>query len=371
MTESTDPIADAISQVLEESAEAAPVDVVEMDETLVEDDSPVDTDVDVEDEPVEAAEESEESEGEEPEDAEDDEAVEEESSDAEESDPVVLDGDDVVVIDGREVRVADALEMRADYTRKTQALAEERKAFEEAQQQFAEQGEYLSGLEAAWAANPSDVIAGFAGATEDVIESVGDAIVSLAGADQVDPNLFVVRTIVHLIQNELLDEELRGLLGFDDETVKRVKSESKTEDRIRKIEKQMKQAPAPEPAPAVDEAAAVEAARSRIEGQWNSIVEGDARLAGLDGAAQLKVRSEVARIALDRDVPLDVAYELLEASRVKAEAEMQAKRAATARKKSAASKAVSKSSSSAAASAPRDPSDVQAAIEEALRDLGG
>jgi hypothetical protein len=43
---------------------------------------------------------------------------------------VELDPEMTVRIDGKDVKVSEALELKADYTRKTQALAEERKAFE-------------------------------------------------------------------------------------------------------------------------------------------------------------------------------------------------------------------------------------------------
>ena len=49
--------------------------------------------------------------------------------------------------------------------------------------------------------------------------------------------MFVVRTVVSLIANDLIEDDLREMLGFDDEMVGR--SATKRQDkRIRKLERQ-------------------------------------------------------------------------------------------------------------------------------------
>lgn len=329
----------------------------EVEETLEEDNSEVEEEV-VADAEVDADEEVEEAD-------EDAEAEEEDEG----SDLVTLGEDDEVVIDGETVKVKDALLRQADYTKKTQALAEERKAFEAEKEGMLEAFETMSSLDEAWNEDPSSVVATFLSNAEDAADTVGDAVIALASEGDVDPNLFLVRTILRLVSNDQIDEELREMLGFDDETVARAKEQSKQENRIAKLEREVR---APKKVQASDEQE-YENAKAALAQQWNDIVEADENLSAMELDAQLKVRSEVAKLAIERGgIPLDVAYELLQAKQAKLEADAVAKKAAVTSKKRA-TKSVSKpSNGSGSAPAPtRNPSDLDSIIADAYRELGG
>lgn len=368
MTEESQSFSDAIDQAIAESMAASEVESnetaeVEAEETLFEEDN-----LDVADtEEVAEGEDTDEAEAESEDEESEEEAEEEaEESEDEESELLTLGEDDEVVINGETVKVGEALLRHADYTKKTQALSEERKAFETEKESLTDVVETMSSLDEAWAMDQSGVIATFLSNADDAVDAVGEAVVALASDGEVDPNMFVVRTIVSLISNDMIEDDLREMLGFDDEMVARVKEQGKQDARIRKLEKQARTQPA-ESAPQVDEQAAIADARTALLEQWESIVEGDSHLSSLDEEAQHKIRSEVAQLALDRGgIPLDVAWELLQAKQAKVSAQAKAK----VQQKKRSTKAVSKPSNGTPSKS-SEPLTLADAIAESMRELGG
>lgn len=307
------------------------------------------------------------------EDLDEDEEVEPEASDEEEADEedeeqselLELSEDDVVIIDGQEVSVKEALLMQSDYTKKTQALAEERKAFEAEREQLSAAVETMNSLDEAWGADPSGVVATFLSNSDDVIDTTAEAIAQLAQDGEVDANSFVVKSIVALVQADLLDDELVQMLGFDDEMVSRMKADAQRDSRIRKLEKQARTPKAP--ARSQDEVVAQ--ARAELENQWNGLVDKQPALSAMDADAQNNVKVEVAKLALERGgIPLDVAWELLEADRAKAEAAVARKKASAAKAKRK-NKVVSKPTNASAGRQNNKPMSLDEALAEAMGDL--
>lgn len=300
------------------------------------------------------------------------EADETSEEDAEtEDDVVTLDPDAEVIIDGQRVKVKDALQMRADYTRKTQELSEERQAFETEKEQLSEQLTYLTNLEEAWTEDPSDVIAGMTGSTDDPIETITNAVRALATDGGLDPNLLIVKTVVDLIGHGLLEDDLRLQMGFDDDVVEKIRQQVKQDTRIAKLERQVSK-PAEKPeAVEEDRSAAIAEARKQLENQWAEVVAAEEDLSSLSDEALSKVRIEVAKYALDKGgIPLDVAYAAMQASKLKAERAAKAK-ADEARAKKAKTRVSAKPTTSEATATPRTPTDLEGAIREALDDLRG
>jgi hypothetical protein len=358
--EDTFDIDDAISDVLS-GLTGGDQEVMTDDETAevdIEDDAhEVDN---VEDDETEVAEEESEV-GDE--DGESEEPAEEDTEDI-----VELTADMTVVIDGKTVKVEDALEMRADYTRKTQALAEEREAFETEREAISTNAQHFEELQQAWHNDPGDVLAGMAASAEEPIEVLTQAVRDLSAAGEIDANLLLVKTAVALIGDGFVDDELRMQLGFDDEAVEKLQQQSKQEQRISRLERQSRQAPEKSEEPDDRELAK---ARAAIEQNWQGLVESESELSGLDEQALANVKAEVARFALDKGgIPMDVAYAAMQASRLKAEAAAAKKKAAAASSKRKA-RVVSKPTNTAATPTPRDPSDLDSAILDALSDLQG
>jgi hypothetical protein len=361
MTGNESSFRDAISSAMDDILSAPVEEVAPQDEPAeVESEEILESEEDTSEDDVEVEAESEvEAEGEEP-----DEETEEEGDG---SNVVTLDDEDEVIIDGESVKVKDALLRQADYTKKTQALADERKAFEAEREGMAAAAETMKSLDEAWGEDQGGVVATFLANSDDPVDAVADAIEMLASDGTVDANMFVVRTIVNLISQDLLEDDLREMLGFDDEMVAKAKQQAQQDRRISKLERQTRKAPEPVE-PEVDREAAVAEAREALAAQWQSVVEGSERLSGADENTIGKIRSEVAQIALDRGgIPLDVAFDLWESAKQRDEA----KAAAEAVQKKRTTQAVSKPSNSAPAAPTRKPGDLRAAVEDVFRELGG
>lgn len=299
-----------------------------------------------------------------------------EDDDAGSDDPTIidLDPDATVRIDGKEVKVSEALELKAAFTKKTQALAEERKVFEDEVTASKDRLAYIDQLEQLWETEPAQVIAGFAAGAPDPEDLLADAVVSLAQSGTADGNLAVVKALIALAANDLLSEDLADQIGFTDDVVDRIKKQVKTEERVVKVERRL--AAEDKRAAAQQQQVAYEAEVSKhlaeLNSQWDRIVQANPEVAALSDTERHQLKVELVSYAQDNDgVPLHVAYDALEARRLRGLSAQRAADAASRQKKAQATRVVSKPSASGPAPAPRQKGDWDAAIAEAIAEVEG
>jgi len=305
--------------------------------------------------------------------AEDDsEEGDEDKSEEDKSDIIDLDLDATVRIDGKEVKVSEALELKAAFTKKTQALAEERKVFEEEVASSKDRLEYISQLEQLWETEPARVIAGFAAGAPDPEDILAEAVVSLAESGSADGNLAVVKALIALAANDLLSEDLATQIGFTDEVVDRIKSQVKTEQRVVKVERRLAAEEKRIAAQQQESAFEAEVSRqlSELNSQWDRIVQANPEVTGLSETERHELKIRLVSYAQENDgVPLHVAYDALEAKRLRGLSAQRAADAAAKKKKSQSSRVVSKPSASGPSPTPRAKGDWDAAIAEAISEL--
>lgn len=106
----------------------------------------------------------------------------------------IVEGATIRLPDGTTVPAEKAVLMQADYTRKTQELAEQRKAFEareqavrQLEQQYGQSYQQMRAWYEERASKPSDWIAEIAGQSQDPTSVVATAIYNLAQAGRLDP----------------------------------------------------------------------------------------------------------------------------------------------------------------------------------------
>jgi hypothetical protein len=299
-----------------------------------------------------------------------------EDDDDEDADVIDLDPEMTVRIDGKEVLVKDALELKADYTRKTQALAEERKAIEEEKAQYQGQLTYLQQMEEVWTENPAHLLATFAASTEEAEDLLAETVVALASAGAADGNLALVKLAISLAGNDLLSDELAEQMGFTDDVVARIKRQAQSEQRVARVERRLaaedrKQSEASEKAQS-DAAfeAQVQQHLAELNSQWERIISANPEVASMSDAERHELRITLVKYAQENDgVPLHVAYDALEAKRLRGDQAKRAASAATRQKKAKGTRVSSKPSTSGGSPAPRQKGDWDAAIAEAMAEL--
>jgi hypothetical protein len=309
---------------------------------------------------------------------EDDLEEDDESSDEDEEEPdaVDLDPEMSVRIDGKVVKVKDALELKADYTRKTQALAEERKAFEVEKAEADGRLGYLAEMETVWQEEPAHLLATFAAATDDAEDVLAETVVALASSGAADGNLAVVKALIALASNDLLSEDLAEQIGFTDEVIARIKRQAKSEHRVVKMERRL----AAEDRKRSEEKEVTQAAEhfeaevnrhlSELNSQWERVISGNPEVAAMSASERQQLRVALVTYAKDNDgVPLTVAFDAMEARRLRGESAKRAATAATKQKKASGSRVVSKPSTSGATPAKREKGDWDSAIAEAMAEL--
>jgi hypothetical protein len=311
------------------------------------------------------------------EDSEDELETSDEDGDDNEAEAIVeLDPEMTVRIDGKDVKVSEALELKADYTRKTQALSEERKAFEAEREEVAERVQYLSELERAWSEEPSGLLASFAAASDDTEELLAQTVVTLARANAADGNLAVVKAVIALAADDLLDDGLAEQFGFTEDVIDRIKRQVKSEERVVKLERrlaaedQKRSAVEQETQTKAQFEAEVSKHLSELNSQWERIVSANPEVASMSDVERAQLRVELVEFARENDgVPLNVAFEALEARRLRDDRAKRAATAASRQKKASASRVTSRPSGTASAPAPRAKGDWDAAIAEAVAEL--
>lgn len=150
---------------------------------------------------LEAEAESEEVEGDEDEEASDEPA---------DSGPVSISEDmQFQMPDGTIVEAKDLILRQADYTRKTQALAEERKQLEMQLEELSGSTEYVDKLASAWEDNPVGVISGFLADTDDPTTALAQTIVELAKTNLIDPKFLETFGITSEVQQKWSEQSKR------------------------------------------------------------------------------------------------------------------------------------------------------------------
>ena len=342
-------------------------------ELTVEDDGDTETDLDT----FDGEEDETDAEGAEPEAEEEvDEDVDGEDDEDGDADVIDLDPEMTVRIDGKEVQVKDALELKADYTRKTQALAEERKEIEESKVEFQGQLDYLRQMEEVWTENPSHLLATFAASTEDAEELLAETVVALASAGAADGNLAVVKVLISLAANDLLSEELAEQIGFTDEVVTRIKRQAQSEQRVARVERRIAaedRKRSSEAEKAQSEAAfeaEVQKHLAELNSQWERIISVNPEVSAMSDAERHDLRLALVGYSQQNDgVPLHVAYDAMEAKSLRDDRAKRAATAATRQKKAKGTRVSSKPSTSGGSPAPRQKGDWDAAIAEAMAEL--
>lgn len=310
------------------------------------------------------------------EDVDEEEDGEDSDESEEDSEVLTLDPEMTVRIDGKEVKVRDALELKADYTRKTQALAEERKAFEEQVGSVKERLDYLSQVERVWEENPSQLLASFASAVDDAEDLLAETVVALAQSDAADGNLAVVKSLIALAANDLLADDLAEQIGFTDEVIARIKRQAQSDQKLARVERRLaaEDRRRSEQEQRQQTEAQFEAEVQRhladLNSQWDRITQANPEVASMSDSERSELKMELVKYSQENEgVPLTVAYDALEARRLR---ESQAKRAASAaakQKKATGSRVVSKPSTSAGSPAKRVKGDWDSAIAEAVAEL--
>ena len=168
--------------------------------------------------------------------------------------------------DGRTVSVKDGLELKADYTRKTQELAEQRKEVE---------GVYSTLME--WrdsvVKNPTDFVVELVQAKVADPAELANSVVS----NTADPTATLAQLIQHMLEGGNLSKEFIEFLGLDDtsSTIKQTAKDARDSERLERLEREL------EARKAADEARDVQAKlMNDYEYQIDSII----REEGLDPA---------------------------------------------------------------------------------------
>jgi hypothetical protein len=114
----------------------------------------------------------------------------EDEDDTDRSDATIIDIPDGAVLrlpDGTKVDSGQAVLLQKDYTKKTQQLAEERKAFEEQREQVSQAYEQMRGWYEERSADPTGWVQEIVAGTDDPTATIARALYELANAGKLDP----------------------------------------------------------------------------------------------------------------------------------------------------------------------------------------
>jgi hypothetical protein len=326
-TELTDIISEALGEL------ADPVeDTQEVVEDAVED-TEVDDLADVSEEEVEQDEADE--------SVDDSDGEVEDSSDSE-TYTVKVDGETV------EVTLKEALagyQRQADYTRKMQALAEERKEFEEAGEQIGGVLEQVQALDEAWAEDPVQVLAQFTANTDNPTHAVALLIKELAGAGLLEQQFLEMFGITPDVRNSWAQEtrankEARAQRATQNETMTRAQE--------------------------LEQEQAIQKAVAEYEAQIDDILESED--IDLTVRERKEFRSKLAGYAKDNDITnLKAAYKAMKYEESRQKQTLAKKTAERAKAKKAVS-AVNRGSSPAGSPVDGSETDLRSIIMNAMKD---
>lgn len=283
-------------------------------------------------------------------DAAEDETNPAENSDATDSGKVTVSEEDVILLpDGTEVTVKEAVLRQRDYTRKTQALADERKAFEAERAAAQSNLEYVESLQKAWQTNQAEVVSGFIASAQDPTLVLSQAIVDLAKQNKLDPNFLETFGITAEVREKWVGE---------------VQSKSELAEvkaRLERFENEKLSAEQQSAAKQQEEALIAE-----YEAQWEQIAS-SAGLTNTAEAAQAKI--ELLQYALENGIPnLQAAWKALQFEKGQSAKPAKPNKAAVDAKK-AATGAITSKSAGGSVVAPKQPDSIEDAAWAAFQEL--
>ncbi len=206
----------------------------------------------------------------------------------------VTENDTIVLPDGTTVSVKEATLRQSDYTRKTQALAEEKRQIEADRSAAQSAVEYVENLTKAWQSNQAEVVSGFISSTDDPTLILSQVIVELAKAEKLDPKFLETFGITPETQDKWASEaknqnELQSVKA----RLERFENEKASELRSQKEKQQEEQL--------VQE----------YENQWkNIVIENNIKL---EPQQELDLKLEVLQYALNYGIPnLNAAWKALQ-----------------------------------------------------------
>jgi hypothetical protein len=262
----------------------------------------------------------------------------------------VTDEDVILLPDGTEVSVKEAVLRQRDYTRKTQALADERKAFEDQRASAQSNLEYVESLQKAWQTNQAEVVSGFIASAQDPTLVLSQAIVDLAKQNKLDPQFLDTFGITAEVREKWVGE---------------VQSKSELADvkaRLEKFEQEKLTADQSSQAKQQEDVLIAE-----YEAQWEQI----ATTSGLTDPAQAaKAKIELLQYALENGIPnLQAAWKAQQYEKGQsAKPVAKANKAAVDAKKLATGAITSKSAGGSVVTA-KQPGNIEDAVWSAFQEL--
>jgi hypothetical protein len=197
--------------------------------------------------------------------------------------------------DGTVVPADKAVLMQADYTRKTQELAEQRKQFESEQEKFKQQSEEVTNLYqqmSDWyeerTNNPSGWIAEIASSTADATVAMAQALTDLAKAG-------------------LLDQQFVEMFGIDTGDVAELAERGKVSDEITELKKWKQEQEAQRQRDAL-----IRQQQAKYENEWVQIKNSNG-LKFQDKVSEMDAKRELLQFAIDSNMGRSLvdAYDLM------------------------------------------------------------
>jgi len=267
------------------------------------------------------------------------------------SGPIAVTENDVIVLpDGTEVSVKEAALRQADYTRKTQALSEERKAFEAERATAQSAVEYVENLTKSWQANQAEVVSGFVASTQ-------------------DPTLVLSQVIVELAKTDKLDPQFMETFGITPEIREKWSSEAKSQSELTEVKNRLERFEREKVAAeqATSAKAEEEALIAEYDNQWTQIKVSNKL--DLDPSQDVEAKLEVLQYALTNQIPnLSAAWKALQFEKGQTAKTTTPKNAAVDAKK-AASGAISSKSSGGSVVTAKVPGNIEDAVWTAFNEL--
>lgn len=282
----------------------------------------------------------------------DDDASSDDSTDAVEV--RLADNQKVVLPDGTEVDAKDIIAFQSDYTKKTQALAEQRKQFETEREQIVTAYNQMRDYYEDRVKNPTNWVAEIA-----------------SGAEK--PTAVLAGAIYDLAQQGLLDKQFIEAFGIESGVVAETAKESKTEAELRALREKLESREIEE-----QEQARLQQTVARYQSEWSQIKQ-DHALSFDTPKAETAAKRELLTFATERKLTSSLvdAYDLMAARKGRLSAPAVAETTATPEpdpavlEKKRASRAVSQRSTSGG-SAPQKksrPKTTRAAALETLEEF--
>lgn len=277
----------------------------------------------------------------------------EDFEDSDDTEAIELTEDTIVSIDGKKDTVKNMLARQADYTRKTQALAEERKAFSEEQSELRDKAQQVVDLHTEMTewystrqANPVAWGAEIAGSTGDATGFVAQLITELNNSGALDPK-FIEAFGLEAPDNAVAQA---AAFGKAQERISRLEAEQAAERQAR------------------EEAALAAEVTQAIESEFNELIAAN----GLEFATareRAEFRKELFTTATDYEIAdLSKAYKVMTAAKPATPAVSDERRQAAVERKRTA-RAVSRPSAASASAPPTQYESLEEAVRATFTEL--